>query len=160
MSCFLRAGTAQNGIQPGVLLASDERSLPNYARRSRTEVQPFADGMLWPNSRSLGGGLSMLLGDDASNSSGNFEAWPEASGTSTRAKISGTTRDSSSNPLGNCTIQVLSADGTIKAYSTTSDGSGAYEALIEDPTLSYKVDAYLAGSPDVAGTTINTLVAV
>lgn len=154
MSSFIRS--AADSILPTVLRTTDQRTWPDYHSRLR-ENRRGDDGMLWPLSRGMGSGMSQLFGGDASNTSNSFRHEVDASGTPTRAQISGVTRDSTTNPLANCTIQVLSADGTLLAYSTTSDGNGNYEAYVEDPTLNYKVDAYKTGSPDVAGTTINTL---
>lgn len=70
--------------------------------------------------------------------------------------LSGVTRDSTGAALGNVSLEVFRADGTL-ASRTTSDGSGNY---VTDPvglgTL-YQIDAYLPGSPDRAGTTLNNL---
>lgn len=70
--------------------------------------------------------------------------------------IAGVTLDNTGAALGNVSLEVFRADGTLVSR-TTSDGSGNY---VTDPvglgTL-YQIDAYLPGSPDRAGTTQNTL---
>jgi len=70
--------------------------------------------------------------------------------------ISGVTRDASSNPLGNCTVHVFLSANDTEQFLTTSDGSGNYSASVQ-PSASHYVVAYLGGSPDVAGTSVNTL---
>ncbi len=73
-------------------------------------------------------------------------------------KITGVTRDSLGNALGNCTLELFYTATNTLAAVTTSDASGNYSFSI-GPSLSCYIVAYLAGSPDVAGTTVNTLVA-
>ena len=71
--------------------------------------------------------------------------------------ITGQTQDNNGNPLANCTVTLLrTADNSVAAI-TASDGSGNY-AINATPALNQYVVAYLPGSPDVAGTTVNTLV--
>ena|SRR6266704_3044924 len=73
-------------------------------------------------------------------------------------KISGVTRDSLGNALGNCTVQLFYTATNILAAQTQSDASGNYAFSI-GPSQACYIVAYLPGSPDVAGTTVNTLVA-
>lgn len=72
--------------------------------------------------------------------------------------ITGVTKDSTGVALGSCTVQLFRAwdDGIVA--ETTSDGSGNFTFY---PTTSgpYYIVAYKAGAPDVAGTSVNTLVA-
>lgn len=74
------------------------------------------------------------------------------------ASLSGVTRDGSGNPLGSCTVHLFQALNDTQISTTISDGSGNFTFL---PTASgpFYLVAYLPGSPDVAGTTVNTLVA-
>ena len=70
--------------------------------------------------------------------------------------ITGVTRDSTGAALGGVSLEVFRTDGTLVSR-TTSDGSGNF---VTDPVglgATYQVDAYLSGSPDVAGTTKNNL---
>lgn len=74
--------------------------------------------------------------------------------------ISGVTRDSAGSPFGGCVVDLfLTAEDTLVA-STVSDGSGAYSFSLSGNSQTYFVRAYKAGSPDVAGTSLNTLTAV
>lgn len=71
--------------------------------------------------------------------------------------ITGTTKDSTGAALPNCSLVLLrTADNSVAALGT-SDGSGNYR-LGASPTVQHRLDAYLTGSPDVAGSTVNTLV--
>lgn len=71
--------------------------------------------------------------------------------------ISGVTRDANGNAIGNCIVILFrTADNSIAAI-TVSDASGNY-VIVASQALQHYAVAYLAGSPDVFGTTVNTLV--
>jgi protocatechuate 3,4-dioxygenase beta subunit len=82
--------------------------------------------------------------------------------------LSGQTLDLNGNPLPNCVIQlfytgqsdaknnVLTPPGMLGA-TTTSDANGNFTFNI-GPNRQFQLVAYLPGSPDVAGVTVNTLV--
>jgi len=72
-------------------------------------------------------------------------------------KISGVTRDAAGNAVGNCIVDLFYTQDDVKAATVQSDDSGNFTFLI-GPNLQCYIVAYLAGSPDVYGTTINTLV--
>jgi hypothetical protein len=77
-------------------------------------------------------------------------------------RITGTTRDSSGNPLGGCSVVLFdSAENTV-ADSSVSDASGNYILNVpvgfsQPQTKRWKILAYKPGSPDVVGATVNTL---
>jgi len=74
--------------------------------------------------------------------------------------LSGVTRDSAGVALGDCVVDLfLNSEDTLVA-STVSDGSGNYRFTLSGNSQTYFVRAYKAGSPDVAGTSVNTLTAV
>jgi hypothetical protein len=70
--------------------------------------------------------------------------------------ISGVTRDASGNPLPNCSVVIFRTPDNSVAAVGTSDASGHY-ALGASPVIQQYAVGYLPGSPDVAGTTVNTL---
>lgn len=75
--------------------------------------------------------------------------------------LSGITEDSAGAPLGGCTVDLFRAD----AYNTfvartVSDGSGNYSFTLSDNAGTFYTRMYKSGAPDVAGTSVNTLVAV
>jgi hypothetical protein len=71
--------------------------------------------------------------------------------------ITGITKDSAGAALGNCVIKLFRTSDDLESYSTVSDASGNYILPVDNLTQWYAV-AYKAGSPDVAGTTVNTLI--
>src|SRR5215217_4175737 len=75
--------------------------------------------------------------------------------------ISGITRDSAGAILGGCTVDLYEAATSLRRGSTISDlVTGYWEVEVAgDRSLTFFARAYLAGSPDVAGTTVNTLLA-
>ncbi len=71
--------------------------------------------------------------------------------------IAGVTRDGNGNALAHCALILFrTIDNSIAALGQ-SDGSGQYR-LGASMALSHYLVAYLAGSPDVCGTSVNTLV--
>ena len=73
--------------------------------------------------------------------------------------ISGITRDASGVALGECAVDLfLSAEDTLVAQ-TVSDGSGNYSFVVNGNSQNYYIRAYKVGSPDMAGTSVNTLLA-
>ncbi len=156
MSKFNR--TSMNGVYPTTLLASDQRALPARLQ-DRGKISPWEDGMNWPNSRALGGGMAGPLGQDASMANGRYDVWPLDAGCSGRKTISGITKDSTGAALAGVSVQITSADSTSEGDVTISDAAGYYLATIQDPGAGfYQIDAYLVGSPDVAGTTVNNII--
>lgn len=72
--------------------------------------------------------------------------------------ISGTTKDSNGAALGNCVVDWFNTEADVKLDSVTSDANGAFEFRnAGQPPTTYYLVAYKPGSPDVAGTTVNTL---
>ena len=70
--------------------------------------------------------------------------------------IRGTTKDSTGAALASVALELFRVDGTL-VERLTSDGSGNYVTSPVGLGQLYQVDAYKTGSPDVAGTTANTL---
>jgi hypothetical protein len=70
--------------------------------------------------------------------------------------ISGVSRDSSGVALGSCTIALMQTGGDILTQTTISDASGNFSFSNPGSGPFYLV-AYKVGSPDVAGTTVDTL---
>jgi hypothetical protein len=72
------------------------------------------------------------------------------------AGLSGITRDSTGAVLGGCTVDMFYTATDAFVQSTTSNAVGAFSFSQMAPGPYYFV-AYLPGSPDVAGTSVNTL---
>jgi hypothetical protein len=73
--------------------------------------------------------------------------------------LAGTTYNAAGTPLAGATVRVFDASSNVLVASGTSNGSGIYSIATPDAGPYYAV-AYLDGSPDVAGTTVNTLTSV
>lgn len=71
--------------------------------------------------------------------------------------VSGVTRDALGVAVGSCTVKLFNAATDVLTQTATSDASGNYSFAV-DKTQTWYAVAYLAGAPDVAGTTVNTLV--
>ena len=71
--------------------------------------------------------------------------------------IAGVTRNSAGAALGTCDVHLFRTDNDSEAAQLTSDANGVYSVASSSQITHYAV-AYKAGSPDVAGTTVNTLV--
>jgi hypothetical protein len=141
-------------------VARIEKSDERHASVARLEIHALThtDGSMrtewWPR----GGGF---LGDPAVDFGVLDGVWwtqPEiAGGTTSRYGITGVTRDAYGSPLGGVTVKLfLTADDT-RVDQMVSGPAGNY--LLSSPFLAgHYVIAYKAGSPDVEGTTVNTLV--
>lgn len=70
--------------------------------------------------------------------------------------ISGVTKDSTGAALGSCIVRLFNTDTNEVEQTTTSDASGNYSFIV-DKTKGFYCVSYKTGSPDVAGTTVNTL---
>ena len=73
-------------------------------------------------------------------------------------KISGVTKDSVGSVLPNCIVKLYRTIDDQLVRTVISDSTGQYWFDVAGDGLQYYVKAYLAGNPDVAGTTFNTLV--
>lgn len=71
--------------------------------------------------------------------------------------IRGATLDSAGAPLPACVVKFFRTADDAYLGAVTSDGSGKYTSPPVGLDLQHYAVAYLPGSPDVAGTTKNTL---
>ncbi len=71
--------------------------------------------------------------------------------------ITGRTLDSAGLPLASCALHVFRTADDVQTATGTSDASGNYLIYVA-PVSTYYLVAYKPGSPDVSGTTLNTLV--
>lgn len=73
--------------------------------------------------------------------------------------INGITRDSTGALLGNCTTHLFQTGSDAEIAQDVSDGVGNYSFIFGFGSGNFYIVAYLSGSPDVSGTTLNTLTA-
>ncbi len=74
--------------------------------------------------------------------------------------ISGVTKDSTGAILASCTVTLFRTTTNLSLETVVSDANGVYVFSAIGVSETYYVVAYKVGSPDVAGTTVNTLVGV
>jgi hypothetical protein len=81
--------------------------------------------------------------------------------------IFGVTMDFTGTPLGNCLVRIFERESGLLRAEVVSDASGNYSVDVNGPDavdnesllpLTFQAVAYKAGSPDVSGVTVNTLV--
>jgi hypothetical protein len=97
--------------------------------------------------------------DESSDSPGDWEPFHYGFGGSQSTKfIVGECRDSLGAVVSGAVVQgfLTATDGFVA--ETTSDANGRYELGTPNPGAQHYIVAYRAGSPDIAGTTVNTLV--
>jgi hypothetical protein len=73
--------------------------------------------------------------------------------------LSGVSKDSAGANLGSCNVMIFRTEDKSFVGQTTSDASGNWSVPLMKGGPFFTV-AYKAGSPDVAGTTLNTLTPV
>ena len=155
MSGFVR-GTA--GISTAWLTSYTDLRLTRDSSGpifSRGRLEPWRDGALWPNTRTVGATGVMFGGGT------ECAAWDtvtDEDGSQSRQKIRGFTRDANGAVLGLCVVQLFLTANDQFVRELTSDPGGYFEACSEYAGQGHYIVAYLAGTPDVAGTTVNTLV--
>lgn len=115
----------------------------------------------WPRSRMYGADMAPIGPTaDAQSSAGWFE-YPFKSiasdGVACGYSFCGTTRDASGTALGVCVVQAFRTSDDAYLGECTSGPTGEYCLTVAEAPASYLV-AYKPGAPDVAGTTVNTLV--
>ncbi len=74
--------------------------------------------------------------------------------------LTGVTRDSAGAALGGCVVDLFTTSDDVLRFSTVSDASGNFSFSLPSNGWTCYLVAYKAGSPDVAGVTVNTLTPV
>ena len=94
------------------------------------------------------------------SSSDLFEPYScDGEGTQTLKFLKGLAVDTSDAPLSGVNLQAFrTSDDAFAGYEVQSRTDGSYDLATNFPGVNHYVVAYLTGSPDRAGTTVNTLV--
>lgn len=124
--------------------------------------QRWLPGVLWSGSRQGVGMADVSPPCMAGEANGSVALWHVElmpHGAKQAKKIIGTTRDSGGSVLGSCIVQGFVTSGDVYVGECTSDPAGYFE-LPTRYTGSHYLVCYKAGSPDVAGTSVNTLTPV
>ncbi len=171
MSYFLvnnAAPVPQLGGVGGSIYRTDDRlsmQIDQWAFCPYPRMQEaWGNGNLWVNSRGLGGQFSNygMLGDDGTLYGGHWEpdllwGW-DADGGAKQNIFTGLTRDQNGNLLGSSVVMAYVTSSNAYVGQVTSDSSGYYRLPTPFGTgVTHYLVAFKSGSPDVAGTTDNTL---
>lgn len=168
MSALIGGGFAM--MPSTAMMVQDEGRDPRWSDRYNWDYQrrftnAIADQTgwrgLWPSSRMMAGDPTVPLaplGQDALHAA-EFELSMIGFGGSIRPNfINGSTTDSVGNPLGGVVVQGFVTATEAFVGQVSSDSNGNYSL----PTINFGVPHYLVayypGTPDKAGTTVNTLV--
>jgi hypothetical protein len=145
--------------QPQFILAEDDKA-SSEAFRARARARlccrriDYQTGF-WPSRGGFMGDLGLDVGLIEARRWGAF--YP-AGGIASRLGFVGVTRDQYGTPTGNCVVQLFRTSDDLFIMEITSDANGNFLLQsIYTPDTHYIV-AYKAGSPDIFGTTVNTLV--
>jgi hypothetical protein len=154
---------AANHIALGTAIWDEDRSQlwdPQYGycyhgRKPQVCGQFFE---LWPASRMSSGDPTVPLAPGGSRDSGAWSPWQiGVAGKRGYLFIAGQCLDSNGNPLIGAIVKGFRASDNLFVGQTISDSNGNY-SLGSPYAVAHYLVAYEAGSPDSAGTTVNTLV--
>lgn len=124
--------------------------LPMYSRNREWKGGPYPDAFRLPSLP-----LPLLMRVSKFN---RRMAFPRLTPAPKTYNITGVTRDSAGAILGNCVVHLFRTTDDVEIDQVNSDASGNYIfSLGVSPQNQQYAVAYKAGSPDVAGTTVNTL---
>ena len=155
--------------QPGTLQPShsEDAAEPRWSwqqRSPRTRKDPQQWASLWPTSRFAGGGMgggtdAMVIVGQGLECSGQFEPFScDGDGCQGIKFVRGKVVDASDNAVPGATVQAFVTSTDVITGEATSKADGTYEVPSQYPGVNHYVVAYIAGSPDRGGTTVNTLV--
>lgn len=146
------------GALPQFILARKDDRAHSVDWITVTDLKPLDFGyksQWWPRGNGLLGDYGADVGVLDSVAWSFFEP---VGGESSRVGFVGITRDQYGTPVGSCVVQLFRTSDDLFIMEVTSDASGNF--LLQSwytPDTHYIV-AYKAGSPDIFGTTVNTLV--
>lgn len=144
------------------------RSYPGFYLNERNdEKNPWTQqGGYWPSRSNFLGdpadpsGPTVLLANESLGGfrGGQYEPCCIGYGGNASLKfIMGKCKDASGVAIGGATVQGFRTSNDQFVRETLSDSNGNYELGTEYPGENHYLVAYVAGSPDRAGTTVNTL---
>lgn len=124
----------------------------------RVSVLAMPSGGWTPQSAGVGGARPTIpMGSDAMHQRQGIGPLRSPTFNTLNAAITGVTRDSAGTALGTVVVQLFRSVDDTYIGATTSDGSGIYSiaTVVSGP---FYIVAYKVGAPDVAGTTVDTLI--
>lgn len=119
----------------------------NGATDGHPEHYPTTESQSAKATRADGNGCAFLAINKSLHWDEAFRYW----------SVTGQTLDASSVALAGCKVEAFKTGSDEYLGDTTSDGAGNYAFNFSTNSFPLYLVAYKAGSPDVAGTTVNTL---
>ncbi len=162
MSNFLAPGQMLQVAGMFIYGDRNEGGMPASFRWGPSPVldAPWTDGALWPRSRVSGAEMSCAMLSEDSTTAGVWgfaDRAPEYSlGAHSLFKITGMVKDAAGDPVANAIVRGFRSANHEFVREVEADGSGNYWFGTQYLEAHYLV-AYKPGSPDIAGTTVNTL---
>lgn len=127
--------------------------LPVYSKSRQWPGDPYPDAFRLPRLP-----LPLLMRVSRFN---RRMAFPRQTPVPKTFKIEGITRDSTGAILGSCVVHLFRTSDDVEIDQVNSDASGNFILTSGiSPGQQHYIVAYKSGSPDVAGTSVNTLTAV
>lgn len=173
MGAQLRYGTAgatgggwsaqPGSLQPGHVERHHEPRWQWQARAPKTWKDRNAWASLWPRGNFGGGDVGGMgyfpLGSAEMGSPGQFEPYScDGEGCSINKFLKGVCRDADSNVVANAIVQGFRTVDDVYTGQTVSLNDGTYILPTDNAAgVQHYLVAYKPGSPDIAGTTVNTL---
>ena len=173
MGAQLRYGTAGatgGGFshQPGTHhFHFKDQYFPKWDRGGARSPRTWRDRNQWTSLWSFGCrvGYGMPSGNDGATTNRDMTAGDgyepfscDGEGTQTKRFIRGTCVDASEVPVANATVQAFRTSDDFYAGEGVSLDDGTYYVGVEQALgVAHYLVAYKPGSPDIAGTTVNTL---
>lgn len=123
---------------------------------------PSWDSGYWPGGSGLIGNQGTdwgMTGITGTATGGLFWEQIEITrGANGRFLVTGVSRDQYGSPIASCTVRLFHTSDNILQDTQTSDASGNFTVSTPYYPDTHYIVAYKSGSPDVEGTTVNTLI--
>ena len=158
-------------VMQATLFHADGSSLwqPNWVYERRTPKTDWRRSWTWEGGRwparsgfyiDLAASTCLILGQSQVGSVNDAEPWePPALGCHSQKYIMGQCQNSGGTPLGGAVVQGFRTSDDYYVGETVTNDQGNYElACPQSPNDQHYLVAYYDASPDLAGTTVNTLV--
>lgn len=153
-------GMAGVGANDDVLQPVDYRVAPPMKRGGYSLDYRVTADYLWPRSSFLGSLDGVAPGPPIGDNAAHFWEWDFLpTGGHVPKKVIGQTVNGSGAPVSGATVMLFNTSTNLNVDVQTTDAGGNYQLSDPNATTNFVV-AYLPGSPDVAGTTIDELTGI
>jgi hypothetical protein len=157
MSTFLGLYGVGHGYQFSALYNNDSLQASDYRVMFSEQRESHHLSLLWPRSSFTGQDYAnMPMIWESMHQVWDYDALIQPGGTHVRKKITGISRNSGGTPIGGVTVMLYNTSTNVLVDKQVSDSGGNY--TLSDPNgVTCYIVAYLPGSPDTAGSGVNTL---